>query len=45
MKNIILMEILHREDGPARIDYFENGKIQKEEYYENGTKTKEIDYF
>jgi len=24
---------LHREDGPARIEYYEDGGIQKEEYY------------
>ena len=36
----------HREDRqPAFIEYYENDKIQKEIYFENGTKTKEINYF
>ena len=27
---------LHREDGPAKIEYYINGKIEREEYYKEG---------
>lgn len=30
---------LHREDGPARLWYYEDGKIELESYYVNGQQT------
>ena len=36
---------LHRTGGPASIGYRKDGKIQTKVYFENGTKTKEINYY
>lgn len=38
-------EKLHRDDGPALIEYYPSGKIYSEKWYQNGVLRKEISYW